>query len=280
MIVELHSAANHMKRYKVIRRYGEPPRVIDEEGNESALHPGTDLLPSVEIYGQNEIYELARSPGELARVLDRFLPEDAPRQSCLELARRKLKENGERLAKAQERKDDIGTQIAKLPKLEEQVRQLREHGLEERLKIVPLLEKERQLEPRMRQEIERVRDAQRHFEEGLPDLAFLSDKALEDLPHAELLSRGRQILAAMGAVLQQNLIEIDSSAGEAETSLALLIEKLKQAMAESEGRIEKEFAELPAMAGKTGREIGVAYRRLLREIDRDQAHAGSPEDGR
>ena len=158
VIVELHSAANHMKRYKVIRRYGEPPRVIDEEGNESALHPGTDLLPSVEIYGQNEIYELARSPGELARVLDRFLPEDAPRQSCLELARRKLKENGERLAKAQERKDDIGTQIAKLPKLEEQVRQLREHGLEERLKIVPLLEKERQLEPRMRQEIERVRD--------------------------------------------------------------------------------------------------------------------------
>ena len=34
----------------------------------------------MEIYGQNEIYELARSPGALTRVLDRFLPESAEQQ--------------------------------------------------------------------------------------------------------------------------------------------------------------------------------------------------------
>ncbi|MGH8563906.1 MAG: AAA family ATPase [Gammaproteobacteria bacterium] len=133
VIVTLRSAANNMKRYTVIRRYGEPPRVIDEEENESSLHPGTDLLPRAEVYGQNEIYELAKSSGRLTRVLDRFLPESAEQQSRLTSARRKLKENAERLVKAREQRDEIEAQIAQLPKLEEQVRQFKEQGLEEKL---------------------------------------------------------------------------------------------------------------------------------------------------
>ena len=91
VVLKLRSAANHMKPYTVIRRYGEPPRVIDEQGNESRLHPGRDLLPRIEIYGQNEIYELARSPGALTRVLDRFLPESAEQQARLDSAFAKAK---------------------------------------------------------------------------------------------------------------------------------------------------------------------------------------------
>ena len=267
VIVEMYSAANNMKRYKVIRRYGEPVRVIDEDGNESSLHPGTDLLPGAEIYGQNEIYELARSPGEWTRVLDRFLPQDVVQQSHLESARRKLTENGDRLAKAREQKDEIETGIAKLPKLQERVKQYKEQGLEEKLKVLPLLERERQLEPRMRQEVERIREAQRHFEEDLPDLVFLSNRALEGLPHADLLRGGRQVLEKLRETLSQKLKEIVSAVADAETALAPLVGKLQQAMAESKVQLEKEFASLPAMAGKTGREVGVSYQQLLREIE-------------
>ena len=267
VIVELSSSANNMKRYRVIRRYGEPSRVIDENEDESSLHPATDLLPGAEIYGQNEIYELAKKKDELTRVLDRFLPLDEADNTRLELARRKLGENGERLVKAHERKDEVEEQIAKLPKLQERVRQFREHGLEEKLKVVPLLERERQLEPRMQQEIERVRGARRRFEEDLPDLVFLSDRALESLPHADLLREGRQILEKLGKGLQRGLASIDSALTEADTALTPLGVKLQQAMAESEARLEQDFAKLPAMADKTGREVGVAYQRLLREIE-------------
>ena len=93
-----------MKPYTVIRRYGEPPRVIDEHGDESRLHPGRDLLPGVEMYGQNEIYELAKNNEALTRVLDRFLPDSAEQQSRLDSVYRKLRENSERLAKAQGQK--------------------------------------------------------------------------------------------------------------------------------------------------------------------------------
>ena len=267
VILKLCSAASYMKPYTVIRRFGEPPRVIDEQGNESSLHPGRDLLPGVEVYGQNEIYELAKSPGELAHVLDRFLPENADQQSRLASAYRELKDNSERLAKAQEQKDEIETQIAQLPKLEEQVRQFKEQGLEEKLKQVPLLEKERQLGPRILEEALRVRDGQRQFEESLPDLVFLSDRVLEDLPHTELLRRARQLLEDLGATLRQKLEEIDKAVGDAETALTGLVEELRRALEVSEAKLENDFAKLPAVAGKDGKEIGRAYQRLLREIE-------------
>src|SRR5574337_104366 len=267
VVLKLRSTANHMKHYKVIRRYGEPPRVIDEQGNESQLHPGRDLLPGIEIYGQNEIYELARSPEARTRLLDRFLPESGKQRARLDLALRKLRENSERLATAREQKDEIETQIAQLPRLEEQVRQFREQGLEEKLKQVPLLEKERQLGPRVLEEVKRTRDGQRHFDESLPDLVFLSDKALEGLPHAELLQCGRALLESLNTTLRQKLGEIDKAIGQTETSLAGLVGELTKALAASEAQLEKEFAKLPAVAGKDGKEIGRAYQRLLREIE-------------
>ena len=267
VIVELSSSANSMKRYRVVRRYGEPSRVIDEDENESSLHPATDLLPGAEIYGQNEIYELAKEPGELAKVLNRFLPQAEADNTRLESVRRKLAENGERLAKAHERKGEAEERISELPKLLERVEQFREHGLEEKLKVVPLLEKERQLEPRMRQEIERVRGARRRFDEALPDLVFLSDRALESLPHADLLREGRHVLQKLKKGLHHGLAAIDSALAEADAALMPLIVDLQQAMVKSEARLEKDFASLPAMADKTGREVGVAYQRLLREIE-------------
>lgn len=267
VVVELRSAANNMKRYKVVRRFGEPARVIDELGDESTLRPGTDLLPGAEIYGQNEIFELARKPDELTRVLDRFLPRDAAQESDLASVRRELEKNGSRLEKTHERKDEIEARIAELPKLEERAKQFKEQGLEEKLKVVPLLARERQLEPRIWQEVERVRDAQRHFEEELPDLVFMSDSALGGLPHADLLREGRQILERLTETLQGKLDEIGAAIAETETSLTPLIGSLRKAMEESEALLEKEFANLPAMAGKTGREVGVAYQDLLREIE-------------
>ena len=268
VIVELRSMVNNMKRYRVVRRYGEPARVIDEHGNESSLNPGADLLPRAEIYGQNEIYDLARSPQDMTRVLDRFLPEEAASQARLAAAFKQLTENGERLQKALERKDDIEGSIAELPKLEERVKQFRDHGLEEQLEMVPLLEKERRLEPRMRQEMDRIRDAMQRFPEELPDLVFLSDGALEGLPHADLLRGCRQVLADLQGVLQKKLSEMESAVVEATTVMAPRIEQLKQALAASESDIEMQFANLPAIAGRTGREVGVAYQRLLREIER------------
>ena len=268
VILKLRSAKNYMKPYTVIRRFGEPPRVIDEQGNESRLHPARDLLPMVEIYGQNEIYELAKSDGALTRVLDRFMPESANLQSKLDSAYRRLRENSERLVKAEERRDEIETQIAQLPKLEEQLRQFKDQRLDEKLKQVPQLEKERQLIQRILEELGRTGEGQQQFVESLPDLVFLSDRVLEDLPHAELLQQGRQVLENLRAIMHQKLREIETALGKARAELTQIVGKLQKELQSAEKKLDEDFANLPAVAGKGGREIGRAYQRLLREIER------------
>ena len=266
VVLHLRSSVNHMKSYKVSRRYGEPPRVIDENDNESRLHPGRDLLPNIEIYGQNELYELARSPDALAHVLDRFLPESAEQQARLNVVLRKLRKNSEKLNEAQEKKDEIERSIAQLPKLEEQIRQFKEQGLDEKLKQVPLLEKERQLGPRIHGEVKRARDAQRRYEELLPDSVFLSDRTLENLPHAELLRQGRILLNDLKGSLRQKLDEMDRAIRKTESSVKDLASELTQALRSAETELENSFAKMPEVAGKPGKEIGHSYKRLLREI--------------
>ena len=105
------------------------------------------------------------------------------------------------------------------------------------------------------------------FEESLPDLVFLSDRGLEGLPDAALLLRARQVLEALSATLRQKVIEIDKAISEATVALNGLVEELSKALKASDAQLEKEFAKLPAVAGKKGKEIGRAYQQLLREIE-------------
>ncbi len=267
VIIELRSSVNNMKSYKVIRRYGEPARVIDQENNESTLRP-VDLLPRAEVYGQNEIYELAKSPDEQTRVLDRFLPADIAEQTELRSAWDKLKKNGEDLERALDQKDEVDAGIAQLPKLQEQVKQYREQGLDEKLRVVPLFEQERQLKPRIEDEIDRVRKAKRVFDENVPDLEFLSDQRLQDLPHAELLRKARQVLERLLTSLHGQGQGVDRALNEADEGLQPILRGLQQALTRSEQQLESEFATLPTMAGKSGREVGMAFKNLLQEIER------------
>ena len=268
IILKLRSAKHYMRPYTVIRRFGEPPRVIDEHHNESLLHPSRDLLPMVELYGQNEIYEVAKSPSALTHLLDRFMPENVDQRSRLESVYRKLRKNGERLLQVQETRDEIEMQVAKLPRLEEQVKQFKDQGMEEKLKCVPQLEKERHLIPRILRELERTRKAKREFNESLPDLVFLNDRVLKGLPHAELIQQARQVLEDVSAVLHNAIGQIDIALSTADGELTEIVGKLQKALRTSEAQLEKDFAKLPAVAGRDGREIGRTYQQLLGEIER------------
>jgi len=267
IILKLHSASNHMKPYTVIRRFGEPPRVIDEQGNESLLHPGRDLLPRVEIYGQNEIYELAKNPISLTRIIDRFLSDTVALQSQLDRSFRQLKDNGNKLVKYSELKDELEQKIANLPKLEEQVRLFNDLGFENKLKIVPLLEKQRQLLKRIMEETKRVHSGKRELEESLPDLVFLDDSILEELPHADLFRRARSTLKTFGGTMRQILEQIDKAVEKTESELNLMSQELIRKMRDSESQIDRDFAKLPRVGGKDGNEIGLTYQQLLREIE-------------
>jgi len=267
VVLQVQSAANHMQDYTVVRRYGEPPRVIDSRGNESTLHPGRDLLPGIEIYGQNEIHELAKDPNALTRVLDRFLPAAAENDRQLETLYQRLQDNAGRLGKALQQREELEEQFARLPRLEEQLQQFKSLGVEDKLKQLPLLEKERQLEPRIRSELYRAATGIEALRDSLPDLTFTSDTALNHLPHASELRQCRSLLNELGAKLQASLTQCDSALSDGQKRLEQMLDQLTSAINQSETTLVKEFSDLPAMAGQSGTEVGRAYQQLLRQIE-------------
>jgi ABC-type lipoprotein export system ATPase subunit len=265
--VKLRSAAQHGKTFTVSRRYGEPVFVIDSDGNTSQLRP-RDLLPAIEFYGQNEIYELAQDSSSRLQLLERFLPADHDAARLREQLRKRLQENQQKLVKTLVDLDEVKGQVALLPKLTEQLQGYQSLGLETKLAKTPLLARERQLEERVRQELLRVEEALSTLGDSLPDSTFLSEKSLEGLPNREHLAPMRQVLENLRRVLEQRLAELKAvlQASTAETTTHVSAWRL--ALQADEDELRRAVAALPNMAGKTGREVGAAFQALSQQIER------------
>jgi len=263
----LVSSAQNGRQYLVSRRYGEPPIVRDPDDNVSTLQP-IDLLPGIDIYGQNEIYELAQDETSRIQLLDRFLPADGDfAQRHTELGTR-LRDNQHKLVKVLSDGDDLKAQIDRLPKLEEQLQGFESLGIREKLAKTPLLARERQIAQRSGEELQHLHDGLNGLRDNLPDLTFISDKALEGLPDAEPLSPIRSILERLQQSFTEHLEAMQIELVEGEQQLVAQLALWEQALQANEAELEKALRSLPAMAGKSGQDVGMAYQRLTQEIER------------
>lgn len=264
--LEIVSSAQHGKRYRVTRRYGEMPIVRDEGGNVSTLRP-QDLLPRIDMYGQNEIYELAQDDQSRLQLLDRFLPNDGDdRQRSAEL-RKRLQDNQQKLVKTIGEIDDLKGQIARLPRIVEQLRGFESLGIQEKLSRTPLFARERQIAERVVDEVRHLHEGLTGLQDNLPDVAFISDRALEGLPNSGLLSIAREILVKLRQTFLRHLAELKEDLAQENERLTAQLAVWKESLQQGELELEKALRSLPATAGQSGQEVGTAYQRLLRDIE-------------
>ena len=265
--ITLRSATMHGRRFSISRKYGNQPVVVDEQGNISPYHPA-DLLPDLELYGQNEIYEMTRDEASRNQLIERFLEgEHQHFDADITKVFARLKENRESISRALSQKDDIEAEVERLPKLLEQVKQFQTLGIEEKLKIIPKLEKEKQLNERVSEEVSRVKTAIETLKDSLPDTIFISDASLEGLPHADLLKQQRGILEKLKLDLTQQLGQLEQLVQTTSIQLLPIQQTLIEKQKDKEGHLENAFKEIPASQGKTGRQIGVEYQALLKQIE-------------
>jgi DNA repair ATPase RecN len=265
--VELASSAQHGKRFTISRRYGEPPIVRDESKKVSQLKP-RDLLPSTEFYGQNEIFELAQDPQSRLQLLDRFLPSDTESVRETEQLNKRLQDNEQRLLKALDGQDELLEQVAQLPKLTEQLKGFESLGIEAKLTKAALFAREKQLTTRIGQQVDEVDESLLALKGALPDLELLGGKALEGLPNAALLAPMRQSLELLRVQFEQRLAELTQTLAETRASLLEQSATWKHSLEAGEAELEVAVGALPDMAGKSGREVGTAYKQLTQEIER------------
>lgn len=265
----IRSSKMNGKRFTVARRYGESASVKDENGNISAFTP-FDLLPGLEVYGQNEIYEIAQDKASQRQLLSRFLERDQHDSDArIRETLSKLAENRKKLLEAQHNVASIEDEVARLPKLEEQLGQFKTLSLEEKLKIVPLLETEKRLRKRaIEEEGPNLDKAFQAVRDSLPDTAFLSEAAIAHLPHAETLRKMRGSLDGLHRDAQALLDQWQTRYAEVEASLTEIDKALKSGIDQEESALEKTFKDLPAFEGKSGNQIGVEFQNLLKEIEK------------
>ena len=208
------------REYLIERTVPNPPVVRDENGLVSNLLP-KDILPRVEVYGQHEISELARSGEKLTRLLDRFAQPDPSMAGRKADLRRDLRKTREALLDVQAELRHIEERLAALPSLEETLERFREVGLEERLRGRSLLVRGEQVMDSIPERLRTFRDGLAAMRQELPlNRVFLSPEALEDLPGRDILGGADRVLERLSNDLQSIVRQLDEALARADAGIA------------------------------------------------------------
>lgn len=256
VLVRVHAPAS--REYVIERIVPNPPEVKDIDGNLMRLQP-SDLLRGMELYGQHEIAELCGDREKLTGLLRRFTPDEAPLQARKVELLFKLEKSRHRLLQVKKELNQLNERLLALPGLEEALKRYAESGLQERLKDqAKLIAEERVL----RTAQERVTPIEQLAEELQQasdiDIAFLSDKALQELPAG-------QRLLPLGNALKQ--------LGKRARDAAIILLKEADATRTTIKEIEQEWSKEKAIRQ-------AAYERILRDLQKSAPGVDTSEFGK
>ncbi len=260
LLVRAHRPA--VREYRIERTIPNPPLVRDDQGEVSSLSP-QDVLPRVEVYGQHEISELTKSREKLTRLLDRFVDRDESLPRRKSDLRRDLQKNRRSLLDTRAELRQIEERLAALPGLEETLKRFREAGLEERLREQSLLVREERVLASIPERLAPLRVCLESLKGEIPiDRAFLSAKALEDLPGKEILARANDVFAQLDRDLKGVAKDLEHALEVGDQGIAAVRTEWGARKKDVQAAYEKILREL-----QKSRVDGEEFIRLRRQIE-------------
>lgn len=242
LLVRSHKPSE--RRYTIERSVPNPPVVKDETGEVLTLSP-RDVMPDVEVFGQHEISELTKSPEKLTLLLERFVDRDPSLSGRKSKVRLELERSRSRIVDVRREMKRLDERLAALPGLEETQKRFQQAGLEERLKEKSLLIREERLFANLDERLDQYRTLHNELTEGLPvDTAFVSSKALEGLPNADILSEIEKILGTLSTNLRAVGEQFAKALGEADRAIAETKSRWNERKTAIEDTYEKLLREL------------------------------------
>ncbi|MCD6405186.1 MAG: phosphoesterase [Planctomycetes bacterium] len=236
------------RHYLIERTIPNPPVVKDETGNVLNLTPA-DVVPQAEVYGQHEISELTKSREKLTRLLDRFVERNTDIVKRKNNIRRQLERSRLRLLETYKELSLIEERLSTLPALEETLRRFQDAGLEDKLKEQSLLVREERVLKTTEERLVPFKEFLTQLQSAIPiDRAFLSPKALADLP-------GKEVLAGADSVLEQ---------------LSKEMQDLASQMNEAIGRAQAGFEDVKSRWKERKKKVLAAYEAILRELQKSK----------
>ena len=235
----------HPLDYRIERTIPNAP-VVRNDGTGEVLNvtPG-DVFPSVEIYGQHEISELARSPEKLTGLLARFVQPDESLAARKRELRNQLQRSRDGIRQTREELARIEDRLAALPGLEETLKRYQDAGLEEDLEEKSLLVREERVLDTALERLTPIRQCKDDLKQTLPiDRVFLSPEALEDLPGKEILEGADSVLDELSTDLERVVQAFDAAIDETDRKLRNVRTQFEARKASVQSRYEQKLRDL------------------------------------
>jgi len=262
VFLQAHRPAKRI--FSIERTIPNPPVVRDENGQVLNTTP-RDLLPQIEVYGQHEISELTKSPEKLTHLLERFVEYDAGLVKRKSDLARALEKSRSRTIELRRELQAIKDQLATLPALEETLVRFQQAGLEEKLKQQSLLVREERILNTVPSKIQPVEELVDELKKLLPiDKAFLSDRALEDLPDRDTIKRNIPILESFEKAVRKAIDHLVTAVETARSEHQAVLQEWDKRKTEVRAEYERILREL--QKGKVDGEEFIRLRKRIEEL--------------
>ncbi|WP_243391362.1 TrlF family AAA-like ATPase [Paenibacillus sp. GM1FR] len=261
--VELHITSNQRygQRYKIIKRYENPIVIENADGSISNLTV-SDILPNVEIYGQNEIIELVSNDEAKLNILSRFLPNQTENFSEREGILKELKQNANLLIDRTKKKNEISERVALLPKLEEKANFFKENGIADKLSTIEHLSAE---EEYIKQTLETItKHSIQFFEVDTP----FTNQFTQETPNSNKFKKITEIVQHFNLELIKLKDMYEKLVKDTARSVEEIHKEWQGIKRDSESAIRESIRSIDGLNGKTGPEIATEYRETVSQIAR------------
>ena len=269
-------SSRYNKEYTIDRFYGQPPVVKNSDGSISNLSI-KDILPEIEIYGQNEIFEFAEKRENHVRILEKFLPQDSNKIPEIQS---KLSDNRKKLLDALEKLDDLENQRNREKQLKERQLALQQLGLDKKFKEQDIYNKEQErILRRSDKEYVDLKEIINQLNTTLDeiDLQYLDENSLSDLINKDILSRLKLVWEEYIKRIRQALEQIKQAGSEFESKSGSITTQWQQKLKIFSEDFEKLIRQLPDTAGRKGSDIAKEFSNISRELAAVQGIANQYE---
>lgn len=139
--ITVTSNAQHGQKFIIKRRYKQKTVVTTADGTVSPLTI-SDILPSIEIYGQNEIMEIARDELKIRNVASRLFSVPTELLEKIQSAHDALVENSSVISDIEQQFKATDHSLEELPAIEAKLKYYTEAGLDDKLALFKRLSSE------------------------------------------------------------------------------------------------------------------------------------------
>ncbi|EMA4784784.1 hypothetical protein U3C50_004614 [Providencia rettgeri] len=152
-------------------------------------------MPEIEIFGQNEIHEIDKDSSEQLKVVDRFLNRGKIEQEfgVVKIVD-DLAQVRQKIVDLTVQSSDLESDVKRLEQLEEDAKRFKELGIDEQLKILPLLASEKTLFRTVSEMLFDFSTALGEMVEGIPSTDYILEEDIKDFPDILIFRELRNII--------------------------------------------------------------------------------------